>query len=68
MEYLVHTIQSLPKLHLSKMQWHLKMVKCDDVIFFSDLIWITCVYTLSHLENDRDVSAWYRITCLLSRA
>ena len=25
-------------------------------------------YTLSHLENDRDVSAWYRITRLLSRA
>ena len=25
-------------------------------------------YTLSDLENDRDVSAWYRITRLLSRA
>ena len=25
-------------------------------------------YTLSHLENDRDVSAWYRITRLLPLA
>ena len=26
------------------------------------------IYTLSHLENDRDIGAWYRIKRLLSRA